>query len=378
MRVVLSGGGTGGHVYPALAVLEALRQPPHHLGNGQVLYVGGAGRAEAQLVPAAGAPFRSIATGAVLGRGPLALLASAFRNLLGLLQAAAILRRFRPGVVFATGGYISVPVVLAAWLLRIPTVVCLPDAAPGLAVRFLARFASRITVSVPAAAAAFPPGKAVAAGYPVRAEFAALDRAAVRQRLGVGPDGRLVLVMGGSLGASAINRAIGDNLEGLLALCHLLHVSGPADAGWLNERRAALPEALQSRYTVLDYLHQGVADAMAAADLAVCRSGASVLGELPCAGLPTILVPYPLAGGHQRANARLLMNEGAALLLEEADLDELPSMVATLLNAPDRLDAMRARLTAIAKPGAAAAIAALLADLAAHSAPQPNAVAKAL
>lgn len=365
MRVLLGGGGTGGHVYPSLAVLEALRQPPHNLGATDVLYVGSGTRAEAQLAPRAGVAFQPVATGAVVERGPLALVGSALRNLQGVVQTLGIIGRFKPDVVFVTGGYISVPVVLAAALRHVPSVVCLPDARAGMAVRFLARFADRITVSAVSAAAAFPPSKAVVTGYPVRAEFGRLDRQAARARLGLGDSDKLLLVMGGSLGARGINRAIAGQLTELLRLCPIIQVSGPQDEPWLRDLAAGLPPELAARYHLHAYLHEGVADTMAAADLAVCRSGASVMGELPAAALPAVLVPYPHAGEHQRANAEVLSGAGGALLLGEADIDRLPSLLGELLGDERRLAGMREALRGLARPNAAAAIADLLAALAA-------------
>lgn len=371
MRLLLGGGGTGGHVYPALAVLEALRLARYVADDRDVLYVGDAGRAEAGLTARVGIPFRGIATGAVLGRGPLALAGSLVRNIRGLVQCLGIISSFRPDAVFVTGGYVSVPLVLAARLRHIPSVVCLPDAAPGLAVRFLARFATHVTVSDPAAAGLLPAAKVVVTGYPVRQGFQSLDRATARERLGLTDDDRLLLVMGGSLGARAINRAVAGSLGELLSLCRILHVSGESDAAWLAEVRNGLPVELQPRYSVQPYLHEGVAETMAAADLAVCRAGASVLGELPAAGLPAVLVPYPLAGAHQRANAQLLAKHGAAVVLEEPDIARLPALLRELIADAPRLADLRHKATAIAQPQAAAAIAALLVRLAAAEPPKP-------
>lgn len=366
MRIVLGGGGTGGHVYPALAVLEALRQPPFHVADGDVLYVGDGRRAEAALAARAGVPFQAIATGAVAERGPLARALSLARNAIGLAQSLAALHRFRPDAVFATGGYVSVPLIVAAWLLRVPSVVCLPDAAPGLAVRFLARFATAITVSDPASARALPGRKVHVTGYPVRPEFADVDRQASRRRLGIAPEAKVLLVMGGSLGARPINRAVARSLPDLLAACCIIHVSGPSDAAWLKDLRSGLPPDLQARYHLHPYLHAGVAEAMAAADLAVCRAGASVLGELPASGLPAVLVPYPLAGAHQRANARLLAERGAAVVLDEVAVARLPSLVLSLLKDEPQLAAMSERLRTLARPHAAKEIAGLLGELAAR------------
>ncbi len=371
MRILLGGGGTGGHVYPALAVLEALRLARYVTGDSDVLYVGDAERAEAALAARAGIPFRGIATGAVLGRGPLALAGSLVRNVKGLMQSLATLRGFQPDVVFVTGGYVSVPVVLAARLRHIPVVLCLPDAAPGLAVRFLARFATHVTVSDASATSMLPAARVVVTGYPVRKEFQSIDRDAARERLGLSADDRLLLVMGGSLGARSINRAVANSLGELLSLCRVIHVSGEDDAGWLGEVRAGLPAELQVRYSVHAYLHEGVAETMAAADLAVCRAGASVLGELPSAGLPSVLIPYPLAGAHQRVNARILADRGAAIQLEERDITRLPALLRELMADQDRLTAMRQNALGMAQPQAAAAIAALLVRLAAADPPKP-------
>ncbi len=364
MRLIVSGGGTGGHVYPALAVLEVLGRPPYNVAPEDVLYLGVPGRAEADLVPRAGYPFVPIASGAVRGRSPLQVAASAGRLMAGTQQALGLVRRFRPDAVFATGGYVSVPVVLAGWLARTPVLLLLPDAEPGLAVRFLARFANTVAVSTPQRA--LPATKVVVTGYPVRSGFGAIPRAEACARWGLDPALPVLLVLGGSLGAHAVNGAIAGGLSRLLEVCQVIHVSGRDDTPWLQDRAADLSPQQRARYILRPYVHQGMAEAMAAADLAICRAGASILGELPVSGLPAVLVPYPHAGEHQLANARYLVDAGAALLITEDRSRDLVPAVMRLLGDRLLLEAMRARAAALARPDAAGQIASLLAALAAR------------
>lgn len=362
MRVVLSGGGTGGHVYPALAVAEALarqvRDQPLEL-----LYVGGGRGVEARIVQRAGFPFVAVRSGQVRGRSPWRLALSLGRVALGTVQALRTLRRFRPQVVFATGGYASVPVAVAAWLRRIPLVVYLPDLEPGLAVRLSARLASRVAFTSSASRSWLRGGEET--GYPVRAAFFTAERTAARDRLGLEPTGPVLLVSGASQGAHSLNRAVAAHAPRLLRLCQVLHLTGARDEAWMREVRAALPLELQGRYHLYAYL-DAMAGAMAAADLAVTRSGASTLGELPAAGLPAILVPYPYAGRHQVANASLLVEAGAAEMLADETLEKtLADAVERLLADPQRLGRMATAARALARPEAARTLARLVLEVAA-------------
>ncbi|MBI2887680.1 MAG: UDP-N-acetylglucosamine--N-acetylmuramyl-(pentapeptide) pyrophosphoryl-undecaprenol N-acetylglucosamine transferase [Chloroflexi bacterium] len=372
MRLIVCGGGTGGHVYPALAVVAALEEPPLLLERADLLYLGTRGRAEEELATRAGLAFAPIAAGAVRGRGPLALVGSLLSLIQGSLQAWAILGRFRPDAILATGGYVSVPVVLAAWLRRVPVLVYLPDVLPGLAVRCLALFARTLAVSAEPALEVLPRHKTVVTGYPVRPGFGQEDRAAARSRLGLDLSLKTLLVWGGSQGARAINRQVALRLSELLRLCQVIHVCGAADAPWLHDLQAGLPAELRPRYHLYPYLFEGMAEAMAAADLAICRAGASVLGELPASALPAILVPGAFAGAHQAHNARYLAEAGGALLLAESRLEELAPTATALLQDDARLRQMSQRVQALARPEAARKIAGLLIELAGR----PSAAAK--
>jgi UDP-N-acetylglucosamine--N-acetylmuramyl-(pentapeptide) pyrophosphoryl-undecaprenol N-acetylglucosamine transferase len=267
--------------------------------------------------------------------------------------------------LFATGGYASVPVALAAWALRAPILVYLPDIEPGLAVRAIGRLATRVAVTVEDSRAYFPAHKAVVTGYPVRAEFHGLDRAEARASLGLSADEPVLLVLGGSRGARSINRALSGVLEQALELTQVVHVSGELDWPWVAERWEALPAALQARYHAFPYLHGEMGSALAAADLALCRAGASTLGELPFFGLPAILVPYPYAWRYQRVNADWLTERGAAVRLDDERLfEELLPVLRRLFDDRVRLGDMVQRMQALARPGAAARLAVELLALA--------------
>jgi UDP-N-acetylglucosamine--N-acetylmuramyl-(pentapeptide) pyrophosphoryl-undecaprenol N-acetylglucosamine transferase len=364
VRLALSGGGTGGHVYPALSIARALEcaLPP---GEGlELLYLGTGSRAESEIVAHAGIPLRRVPAAPIRGRMPWEMAANTVKIALGTKQARSILREFRPQAVLSTGGYASFPVALAARACGIPLVVYLPDLYPGWAVRATAGLARRVAVTAAESLRRLPRREGVVTGYPVRQEFWRVDRAGGREKLGLGAEEKVLFVIGASQGAHSINRAIASELPGLLELCEVVHLSGQADEQWLREIRDGLSPALRSRYHLFGYLHEETPWAMAAADLAVCRSGASTLGELPAVSLPAVLVPYRYAGGHQRLNARYLERQGAAVVLEDEDIKRLLPLVGELLHDERRLRSMREAAQDLARPDAARRIAAIVLELA--------------
>jgi UDP-N-acetylglucosamine--N-acetylmuramyl-(pentapeptide) pyrophosphoryl-undecaprenol N-acetylglucosamine transferase len=365
VKVVLSGGGTGGHVYPALAVASALRR---ELGEDEelgLLYVGTRGRAEDELVAREGIPFEAVRAGALRGRSPWAMARSLFNLVTGTVQAFRILGRVKPQVVFATGGYASVPVGVATWRRRLPLVVYLPDVRPGWAVKLLARLARRVVATTDASLPYLPAPKTTVTGYPVRHAFFDAGKEEARRRLGLDPDRKTLLVSGATLGAHTINQAIAGNLPRLLELCQIIHIAGATDAEWLRQVEGRLPDESRARYHLYSYLYEEMPSAMAAADLAVMRSGASCLGELPAVGLPAVLVPYPHAGQHQRWNAHYLVEQGAAIELQDQHLPLLFSTVQALLANDMRREAMAAAMRRLARPEAAREVARVLIEAAA-------------
>jgi UDP-N-acetylglucosamine--N-acetylmuramyl-(pentapeptide) pyrophosphoryl-undecaprenol N-acetylglucosamine transferase len=268
------------------------------------------------------------------------------------MESLRILKQFDPDVVFATGGYGSVGVGIAARLRRVPLLLFLPDAEPGLAVRTLVRFATRIAVTVPPALAQMPAGKTVETGYPVRREFFEAQQATARAQIGLDPGLPALLVSGASSGANRINQAVAGWLPDFLRGGQMIHISGPADEPWLRQKRAGLPSELQERYHLYPYLHDDMPLALAAADVAVMRSGASVLGELPAAGLPAILIPGEYEGWDQSPNARYLESEGAAIMLPQSRIDELQAGVMSLLADTERRRKMKDALARLSRPDA--------------------------
>jgi len=368
MRLLLTGGGTAGHVYPALAIVEALRQEAA-ANPAELLYVGSRGGMEKDIVGRAALPYADIAASGLRGKSLGALARGLIQLGHGLVQSLRILAGYRPDAVLATGGYVCVPVVLAAWLRRSPVLIYLPDVEPGLAIRFLSRFATRIAVTSEDSRRFFDARKVVATGYPVRPEIRALDRTAARKRLALPTDERVVLVFGGSRGAQSINEALAGGLPSLLGLAHVVHVCGLADEAAARRRQAGLDPVLTSRYHLYPYLHSDLmAAALVASDLVVSRAGASALGEFPAAGLPSVLVPYPYAGAHQRLNAAALDRLGAGMTLDDAAVRSgaLMPVVESLLVDGERLRRMSAAARSIDRPDAARSIALELLYLARH------------
>jgi UDP-N-acetylglucosamine--N-acetylmuramyl-(pentapeptide) pyrophosphoryl-undecaprenol N-acetylglucosamine transferase len=290
-------------------------------------------------------------------------------------QAAALLARSRPAAVFTTGGYAAIPVLLAARPLGIPVVLWEGNAIPGRSVRATARLAAAIAVSFDETCRALRAGRCYRTGTPIR-DPGAVDRTAARARLGIPAEGRLLLVFGGSQAVRRFSVAVGGALPRLVERDWVLHVTGDAGYPAALADREALPSALRERYRPVAFLAAEMTDALAAADLLVGRAGSSTLAEAAAFGLPLVCVPYPHAAGHQRANARALVEAGAARLVadEAFDADALLA-AAALLDDPVALGAMRQAALAIGRPRAADAVAALvLAAATRRPWPEPAAV----
>lgn len=345
---MIAAGGTAGHVVPALAVADALRER-----GVAVSFIGGE-RAEAELVPAAGYPFATIRVAALDRRNPLRALAALTVAARAVITARRQLRREKADVVLAGGGYVAGPVGIAARLLRKPLVVTEADAHLGLTNRLLAPFAARVCLAFPLSRRYGDRYRVT--GRPIATRSGVPGRAEARVRFGLPPERRCLLVFGGSLGARTINSAVlgayGGGAPGDLSI---LHLTGRND----HKRCETLLDAAGAgAYRLIDY-SDDFPSALAAADLAICRAGGSIF-ELAAAGLPAVLVPYPHASAdHQALNARWLVEAGGALMIPDAELtpERVRETVEDLLADPDRLAAMAEAARAVARPDAAAAIA---------------------
>jgi UDP-N-acetylglucosamine--N-acetylmuramyl-(pentapeptide) pyrophosphoryl-undecaprenol N-acetylglucosamine transferase len=281
----------------------------------------------------------------------------------GTLASRRILNDFKPDVLLFTGGYVAVPMALAGR--NLPSLVYVPDIEPGIALKLLARFATVIALTAEDSRAYFPAAKRmVVTGYPLRPELSEWTRQRGQSFLGLAPDRFTLLVSGGSSGARSINHAVLAILPQLLAEMQVVHLTGKLDWEEVQAAQAALPAALRGYYHPQPYLHE-MGAALAAADLAVTRAGASTLGELPLFGLPAILVPYPHAWRYQKVNADYLVRRGAAMLMVDATLPaELLPAVQQLSHDPTRLQQMRQAMQSLARPQAAGHLASTVRDLA--------------
>jgi UDP-N-acetylglucosamine--N-acetylmuramyl-(pentapeptide) pyrophosphoryl-undecaprenol N-acetylglucosamine transferase len=345
--IVFAGGGTGGHLFPALAVAERMRVARP---GASIEFVGGTRGLETRLVPQAGFPLRTLPLsglkGGTIGARVVALLAAAS----GVLRCGAWFVRHRPDLVVGVGGYASGPAVLAAWLLRVPTMLMEQNHFPGATNRWLAPRASAVCVPSEAAKARLH-GVGLVTGNPVRPEFASIGPPPGAARLSL-------LVFGGSRGARSINRAIVAALPRLAAMTpppRVVHQTGPDEYEAVARAFAGHP-GLDTE--VLPFLDDMPAR-LAAADLVVCRAGATTLSELAAAGRPAILVPLPFAADdHQRANAEAVRDAGAAVVVEDRELDggRCAAEIAALAADRDRRARMAAAARTLARPDAAAAI----------------------
>ena len=342
MDLLIAGGGTGGHVFPALAVaLEWLSRDESR----NVAFVGTARGLENKLVPAAGLPLERIRSAGWKGLGGMTLLKNIALLPAGLWDSAALLRRRKYAAVFGVGGYASGPVMLAAVWRNLPTVIFEPNAEPGFTNSVLASMVTRVATAYPAQAERLG-RKAVLTGCPVRAEF---FRAPVRQPA---PPFRL-LITGGSQGASRINRAVVDSLERLAARKNqisIVHQTGERD---YNSVRAAY-ESREIAAEVLPFI-ANMAEQFARADLIVCRAGAITAAELAAAGRAAIFIPFGAAAdSHQLRNAQEFERAGAARLIPEPQLspERLTQEIFSLLDQPARLAELAARAKGFARPDA--------------------------
>jgi len=349
-------------VYPALAVLQALLDEAH----ASILWVGGTGGMEQELVERVRTPFEAIPAAGVHGVGLRSLPGNFLRLARGYRQARQILKRYQPDVLFFTGGYVAVPVALAGH--HIPSVLYVPDIEPGLALKTLARLADQIAVTAGESRAFFPSqARVTVTGYPTRPDLAAWDKNRALQTFGLSDQLPVLLVMGGSSGARSINQALAPVLVELLKEMQILHLCGKLDWAEVKASRDRLSSPdeknaeLAQRYRAFPYLHDEMGAALAAADLALARAGASTLGEFPQLGLPAILVPYPYAWRYQKVNADYLAKRGAAVVLADQELPQrLSPLVRELMQDTDRRQRMQRAMRSLAHPEAAQTIAGLL------------------
>lgn len=349
VKLVVSGGGTGGHIYPALSVIEAAQSD----GAAQVRYIGAVGGMEASIVSAASVEFHGVTARKLTRLVSIDTLGVAWSLLKGYREARALLRADRPDVVLGTGGYVAAATVLAAQQLGIPTVIHEQNAVPGRTNRLLARRATRVCISFEASRNGFGGRSVDFTGLPVRSGIVSkTDKSEARKSHGLDPGIFTVLVLGGSQGARQLNHLVLEAVPLLGEGVQILHQTGR-----LNLRDVSAQSGISLHHRPVAYLEfEQLVAAFAAADLVVSRCGASTLAEVTANSLPAVLVPFPAAyADHQTANARAMEEAGAGILCPEATLTGpgLARVVQELVAAPDRLAGMAAASGRLGRPDAA-------------------------
>ena len=354
-HILMAGGGTGGHVYPAIAIADAITalRP-----GARVVFAGTEDRLEARAVPAAGYALHPITAQGVQRALTAKNLMTPVRMLKGLVQSWRLVGAIGPDVAVGTGGYVAGPVLLAAWLRGRPLLIQEQNAYAGVTNRLLAHLAERVHLAFPEAKGWMPADRAVVSGNPTRRSLREADSEEARSALQLPADARVMLVMGGSLGSAALNEAVEANLEALLSR----QPSGDVYVVWQTGTR--YHEAIAGRVDdhprlrLVEYIDR-MDRVYAAADLVVCRAGALTCSELMVTGTPAVLVPSPnVVADHQTKNARSMERVGAARLLPEEELTvRFVEVVHDLLHDAEARAEMAAAGTAEARPEAAEAIA---------------------
>ncbi len=352
--------------------MDALRRRPN---PPDIRWLGGRRGIEDRIVPGAGVPLRRLMLRSLRTvERDIHVVLDPIRLVLSIPQAMALLVADRPAAIFTTGGYVAIPVLIAARLLRIPSVLWDGNVIPGRSVRATAGLATVVTVSFDATCAALGLSerrdgpRCLTTGTPIR-DLGSADAIAARQRFGVGPGDRMVLIFGGSQAVRRLNDAVAAVLPALVDRCHVLHVTGEEGYAAALARRELLDPAARARYRPAAFLRAEMTDALAAADLVVGRAGSSTLAEVTVAGLPMVVVPYPHAGGHQRANAAVLADAGAAEIIDDAAFDGQALLRAVdILGEPARHARMAAASRSLGRPGAADAVATIVTAVASRTA----------
>ncbi len=365
MRIVIAGGGTGGHVLPAVAVHEELCRRQDHF---EFLWIGSQTGVERIEAERAGIPFCSIQTGKLRRYFDVKTVTDFVRLPVGTVQAFRTLRSFKPDVVFSTGGFVSVPTVVAARAVA-PVVTHEQTAIIGLANKINARFASLLAVSYDstARAAGQMHRNIVVTGNPVRAGLRNGNASTARADFGVPADLPVIYITGGARGASAINERVFAILPNLLERACVVHQTGSRDANPDYDRalatRAALPAGLQARYAPREFIGPELAGVYAMASLVIGRAGAGTIAELAYVGRPSILIPLPLSGGgEQERNAGVLASAGAATIIPQSSAtpERLLQEITQLLDRPEQLAGMAANARGVCHENAAATLAGLI------------------
>jgi UDP-N-acetylglucosamine--N-acetylmuramyl-(pentapeptide) pyrophosphoryl-undecaprenol N-acetylglucosamine transferase len=363
VKIAISGGGTGGHIYPAIAIAkEVLQMEP----EAKLIFIGGKGRRESTIAPKFGFDFVPILVEGFPRRISIRWFKVALKVPMGFAKSLIVLRDFSPRVVVGTGGYVCGPVLLSALLLHIPILIQEQNAMPGITNRIMGRWADEIHIPFPAAARFFPSGRTMVTGNPIRPEIVTTKASArEREKLGLEKDKLTVSFLGGSQGASSINAAALGALKHLLKFrpyLQIIHQTGESDLSSVKDTYGKLPFT-----AIVQPYFDMIEDVYAATDLVVCRSGGMTIAEITARGLPAVLVPYPFAAGDEQTfNAQVLEKNGAAVMIQDDQLtgERLADILISLIQDRKKLFDMAEKSRSLGKPRAAREIARAVLSLA--------------
>ena len=355
-RIVISGGGTGGHIYPAIGIAKELIQL---YAETEVVFIGGADRLESTLVPQHGFRFLPISVAGFPRKLTWRWIPVVYKVCSGFAKSLTLLKNLKPSIVVGTGGYVCGPVLFAAMLLSIPTVIQEQNAAPGLTNRILARWARAIYLAFETAGTHFPIEKTMVLGNPIRRTIGTTERTRkTYDSLGLDPERKTVFVMGGSQGAQAINQSVMDALDDLVPFdqrLQFVHQTGTADyeAVKASYQNSSLPHLVQPYFDPIEAIYS-------IADLMVCRAGGMTIAEITACGIPAIFVPLPTAAGdHQRLNAQAIAEAGGGVVLDQRTLtgNKLAEEIIRIIDNPEEQQEMAHQSRQLGNPQAGVEIA---------------------
>jgi UDP-N-acetylglucosamine--N-acetylmuramyl-(pentapeptide) pyrophosphoryl-undecaprenol N-acetylglucosamine transferase len=369
VKIIVSGGGTGGHIYPALTLIRTIQKQVENL---DILYVGTQIGLEADIIPKEGLPFKTVDIRGLERKISVKMIKTVGKAIHGVWQARRIVKQFKPDVVIGTGGFVCGPILLAASLMGIPTLIQEQNVIPGITNKLLAKFVAKIAVGYQDAVKYFPKEKVVFTGNPIRAEVLSINREAGLAEFGFDTNKKTILISGGSRGARSMNKAmieVHKHFAGSKNI-QLLHVTGKNE---YNDIVASVQKQgvdLQKSRNILikPYLYD-MPKALAATDLAIFRAGATGIAELTAKGIPSILIPYPYAAeNHQEFNALSLVKRGAAVMIRDKDLTSvgLIKAIESIISEPVKLLKMATASREMGRPEAAEEIAKIVILLADH------------
>ncbi|HPN96261.1 MAG TPA: undecaprenyldiphospho-muramoylpentapeptide beta-N-acetylglucosaminyltransferase [Candidatus Moranbacteria bacterium] len=319
MRIILTGGGTGGHIIPLITVAQKIKEK---VSDVEFVFIGPGGKMEKDLLGKAGIPVRGILVGKMRRYFSFWNFVDFFKIPIGFLQSLALLLWYMPDAVFSKGGYASFPVVLVSWIYRIPVLIHESDANPGMANSMMSKFANRVAISYSEAEKYFPAVQVVLTGNPVRSDIAEGNASKAREMFGLLESKKVIFVLGGSQGARNINNKILDILPDLLHKYQIIHQTGENNFEEVARKAGELGiKPGREGYHAITFYGEEIKDILAVSDLVISRAGANSLAEIAATKKPSIIIPLAsAANNHQRMNAYYIAKTGACMVLEESNL----------------------------------------------------------